>query len=297
MNLFCFLPPQVVRRLKLGVYLCAVFMATTMLGLAQSQSQSSSSDTTNSNGATPTINNPQNHNVSTGNYIPPAPPSGPDVYYNHRWDIYAGAGYTNFLAGPALFQRSNMGGWEAAASYWLGWHWGLMADAREYIGTSGVFPNANGGLPIPPCQPFETTCYNNPTVTGPRIMQYYFMAGPEYRVFRRARASATFHAMFGNAWGIFDAAHLTGLNVQTIGLFATQWTFASAIGSTFDYNYTPRIAFRAQPELLITRYGGTAQQNFGFSVGPIFRLGHLDTSGGATPSGGKHWHLHNPLHK
>ena len=70
MNLFCFLPPQVAcRRLKLGVYLCAVLMATSMLGLAQSQS--SSSDTTNSNGATPTINNPQNHNVSTGNYIPP----------------------------------------------------------------------------------------------------------------------------------------------------------------------------------------------------------------------------------
>ncbi len=298
MNLFRFLPPQAHTRLKLGVYLCAVFMATCMLGQAQTSSQSSSSsDTTDSNGATPTINNPQNHNVSTGNYVPPPPPSGPNVYYNHRWDIYAGAGYTNFLAGPALFQRSNLGGWEAAASYWLGWHWGLMADARQYIGTSGVFPNANGGLPIPPCQPFETTCYNNPTVTGPRIMQYYFMAGPEYRVFRRARASATFHAMFGDAWGIFDSAHLTGLNVQTIGLFATQWTFSGAIGSTFDYNYSPRIAFRIQPELLLTHYGGTAQQNFGFSVGPIFRLGHLDTSGGATPSERKHWHLHNPFHK
>jgi hypothetical protein len=296
MNLFCFLPPQVARRrLKLGVYLCAVFMATSMLGLAQSQS-SSSSDTTNSNGATPTINNPQNHNVSTGNYIPPPPPSGPDVYYNHRWDLYGGAAYTNFLAGPALLQRSNMGGWEAGATYWLGWHWGLLADARQYIGTSGVFPNTDGAGQPPYCPPFSTTCNNNPTITGPRIMQYYFMAGPEYRVFRRAKASGTFHALFGKAWGIFDAANLN-VNPQTIGLFATQWTFSSSIGGTFDYNYSPRIAFRAQPELLITRYGGTAQQNFGFSVGPIFRLGHLDTSGGATPSGSKHWHLHNPFHK
>ena len=296
MNLFCFLPPQVARRrLKLGVYLCAVFIATSMLGLAQSQS-SSSSDTTNSNGATPTINNPQNHNVSTGNYIPPPPPSGPDVYYNHRWDLYGGAAYTNFLAGPALLQRSNMGGWEASATYWLGWHWGLLADARQYIGTSGVFPNTDGAGQPPYCPPFSTTCNNNPTITGPRIMQYYFMAGPEYRVFRRAKASGTFHALFGNAWGIFDAANLN-VNPQTIGLFATQWTFSSSIGGTFDYNYSPRIAFRAQPELLITRYGGTAQQNFGFSVGPIFRLGHLDTSVGTTPSGSKHWHLHNPFHK
>ena len=296
MNLFCFLPPQVARRrLKLGVYLCAVFIATSMLGLAQSQS-SSSSDTTNSNGATPTINNPQNHNVSTGNYIPPPPPSGPDVYYNHRWDLYGGAAYTNFLAGPALLQRSNMGGWEASATYWLGWHWGLLADARQYIGTSGVFPNTDGAGQPPYCPPFSTTCNNNPTITGPRIMQYYFMAGPEYRVFRRAKASGTFHALFGNAWGIFDAANLN-VNPQTIGLFATQWTFSSSIGGTFDYNYSPRIAFRAQPELLITRYGGTAQQNFGFSACPIFRLGHLDTSVGTTPSGSKHWHLHNPFHK
>src|ERR1700722_14720496 len=138
MNLFCFLPPQVARRLKLGVYLCAVFMATTMLGLAQSQPQSSS-DNGASSSTTPGINNPQNHNVSTGNYIPPPPPSGPDVYYNHRWDLYGGFAYTNFLAGPELIQRSNMGGWEANATYWLGWHWGLTADAREYIGTSGVF--------------------------------------------------------------------------------------------------------------------------------------------------------------
>jgi hypothetical protein len=302
MNLFCFLPPQVARRrLKLGVYLCAVFMATSMLGLAQSQSQSqpqsSSSDTTNSNGATPTINNPQNHNVSTGNYIPPSPPSGPNVYYNHRWDLYGGFAYTNFLAGPELIQRSNLGGWEATGTYWLGWHWGLMGDARQYIGTSGVFPNTAGPGQPPYCTPYSTTCYNNRTITGPRIMQFYFMAGPEYRVFRRAKASGTFHATFGNAWGIFDAATLHGLDVRTIGLFPTQWTFSSAIGGTFDYNYTPRIAFRAQPELLITRYSGTAQQNFGFSVGPIFRLGHLDTSGGATPSGSKHWHLHNPFHK
>ena len=105
------LPPQVAcRRLKLGVYLCAVFMATSMLGLAQSQS--SSSDTTNSNGATPTINNPQNHNVSTGNYIPPPPPSGPDVYTTIAFQLYGAATYTNFLAGPQLLQRSNMGGWK-----------------------------------------------------------------------------------------------------------------------------------------------------------------------------------------
>jgi hypothetical protein len=190
-----------------------------------------------------------------------------------------------------------MGGWEAAATYWLGWHWGLEADARQYIGTSGVFPNSAGQGQPPYCTPFSTTCNNNRTITGPRIMQYYFMAGPDYRVFRRAKASGTIHALFGNAWGIFDAATLHGLNVQTIGLFATQWTFSSAIGGTFDYNYSPRIAFRAQPDLLITRYGGTAQQNFGFSVGPIFRLGHLDTSSGAVPTERKHWHLHNPFHR
>ncbi len=65
-------------------------------------------------------------------------------------------------------------------------------------------------------------------------------------------------------------------NVQDLGLFATQWTFAAAVGGTFDYNYSAHIAFRIQPELLDTRYGGTSQQNFGFSVGPLIRLGRVN---------------------
>lgn len=294
MNLFCFLP-QAAARLKVGVFLCAVLMSSSLVGLAQSQSQPPQSQSSSS-GTAPALNNPQAHNVSRGNYIPPPPPSGPEVYYNHRWDIYAGAAYTNFLAGPALIQRSNMGGWEAAATYWLNWHWGIQGNARMYIGTSGVYPNSGGGQYNPTCPPFSSVCLQNPTITGPRIMQYYFMGGPTYRVFRRAKASGTFHALFGNAWGIFDAANLNGVNPQTIGLFATQWTFSSAIGGTFDYNYSPRIAFRAEPDLMITRYGGTAQQNFAFSVGPIFRLGHLDTSPNETATAGKtHRRFHLPF--
>jgi hypothetical protein len=251
MDLFCFLP-RAKSRLMLGAFLCATVLAFAAPAVAQSNGSSNNSGTA----GTPGINNPKTGNVSTGNYIPPPPPSGPDLYYDRPWDVYAGATYTNFLAGPALIQRSNLGGWEAAGSYWRDWHWGLMADSRMYIGTSGVYPNPYG-------------------LTGPRIMQYYFMAGPEYRAFRYSHASATFHALFGQAYGIFDAANLHGVDPTTIGLFATQWTFAGAFGGTFDYNYTPRIAFRIQPEILMTHYGGTAQQNFGFSIGPLFRLGKV----------------------
>lgn len=283
MNLVCF--PQAATRLKLGVS-CAVLIGFSLVGFAQS---------TNTTGSSSAINNPEQHNVSTGNYNPPLPPSGPDVYYNHRWDLYAGAGYTNFLAGPKLQQRSNLGGWEAGATYWLNWHWGISGDARQYIGTSGVFPNTAGGNPPAPCQPYSQSCYRNPTITGPRIMQYYFMAGPSYRMYRHAKASGTIHAMFGNAYGIFDAALPRGLDPQTIGLFATQWTFAGAVGGTFDYNYSPRIAFRVQPELLLTRYGGTAQQNFGFSVGPLIRLGRLDTVPQKDFNPIRKKHFHNPF--
>lgn len=269
MNLGSF--AQAKNRLKLGVLLCVVVTGFSLTGLAQS-------DNGNNGASSSAINNPANNNVSTGNYIPPPPPSGPNVYYNHRWDLYAGMTYTNFLAGPRLIQRSNLGGWEAGADYWLNWHWGLVGDARQYIGTSGVFPNTQGGIPGNPCKPYSQSCYNHPTITGPRIMQYYFMAGPAYRFLRHTKYSMTAHATFGQAYGIFDAALPHGLDPQSIGLFATQWTFAGAVGGTYDYNWTPRIAFRAQPELLLTRYGGTAQQNFGFSAGLLFRMGHLDTA-------------------
>lgn len=291
MNLFCFLPRAAVR-LKLGVCLCAVLMGSSMVGLAQTGNNGGG----NTGNNTP-INNPQAHNVSTGNYIPPPPPSGPEIYYNRRWDLYAGAAYTNFLAGPALIQRSNMGGFDAAGTYWLNWHWGIQGEARMYIGTSGVFPNANGGNRNPVCPPFENSCYGPSTITGPRIMQYYFMMGPQYRFLRKAKFSGTAHTLFGNAYGVFDSAHLQGLNVQTIGLFATQWTFGSAFGGTFDYNYTPRIAFRIQPDMLMTHYGGTMEQNFSFSVGPVFRLGKLNTAPSASNDHGsrhRHW-FHNPF--
>lgn len=256
MDVFCFLRAK--SRLMLGVCFCAVvFALAANVAVAQSSSTDSSSPTD-----VPPINNPKTGSVSSGNYVPPTPPSGPDVYYDRPWEFYAGMTYTNFLAGPALIQRSNLGGWEAQGSYWRNWHWGLMADSRMYIGTSGVFPN---------------TQQNGGHITGPRIMQYYFMAGPEYRVFRRSKFSATVHAIFGQAYGIFDAAHLVDVqNVQDFGLFATQWTFAAAAGGTFDYNYSSHIAFRVQPELLDTHYGGTSQQNFGFSVGPLIRLGRVD---------------------
>ena len=264
MDLVCLLP-RAMSRLMLGAFFCVAVLACVTTSVAQTSSSDNSAATSvpdNSPQTVPPINNPKTGSVSSGNYIPPAPPTGPDVYYDRPWDVYAGFAYTNFLAGPALLQRSNMGGWEAQGSYWRNWHWGLMGDARMYIGTSGVFPN----IAPPPVN----------SITGPRIMQYYFMAGPEYRMFRRSKASMTIHAIAGNAYGIFDAAHLFGLDVQTIGLFATQWTFASAFGGTYDYNYTPRIAFRIQPELLMTHYGGTMQQNFGFSVGPLIRLGKVN---------------------
>ena len=263
MDLFCFLPVRSSRIVRV----CACAFALTFAGLvafaqsatppnSQPDSQTSSSNAS-SPVATPGINNPKTGSVSSGNYIPPVPSTAPEVYYDRPWEVYAGATYTNFLAGPALIQRSNLGGWEAQGSYWRNWHWGLMADARQYIGTSGVFPNPEH-------------------ITGPRITQYYFMAGPEYRLIRRSKGSATIHAIFGEAYGVFDSAQLLGLNVQTIGLFATQWTLSGAFGGTFDYNYTPRIAFRVQPEVLMTHYGGTAQQNFGFSVGPVIRLGRIN---------------------
>jgi len=288
MNLFRFLP-QATNRLKLGVCLCTVLLGTSLVALAQSSGDSTSSSTA-------PINNPKAHNVSNGNYIPPTPPSGPEVYYNRRWDIYAGAAYTNFLAGPALFQRSNLGGFDAAGTYWLNWHWGIQGSARMYIGTSGVYPNTNGGSRNPICPPFDNSCYGPSTITGPRIMQYYFMMGPEYRFLRKAKFSATAHTLFGDAYGVFNSAHLPNLDVQTFGLFATQWTFGSAIGGSFDYNYTPRIALRIQPDLLMTHYGGTMEQNFAFSTGPVIRLGKLDTSSSGASTHKKHHHFPNPFH-
>jgi hypothetical protein len=179
------------------------------------------------------------------------------VRYDYRWELYGGAAYSHFDAGPNLLQGANLGGFDIQAARWFRRHWALAANGRGYYGTTGVIPNNYG-------------------IEGPFVSEHVFTAGPEYRGPSNEHGSILLHAFFGGAYGDFQSA----LNYQgkpvppgNLGLFKNQLTFASAIGGSIDLNRSPRLAFRISPDAVLTDYGSAGiKEQFAISVGLVYRL-------------------------
>ncbi len=188
------------------------------------------------------------------------------VTYNNRYEVYGGAAYAHFDAGPNILQGANLGGFDAQAARFFTRKWAAAGNVRGYFGTSGAVPNA----------------FN---IRGPFVDEIFFLGGPEYRAASNQHASITLHALFGGVHGSFDSAlnDEAGNRVDpsVVGFFNNQTTFGAAIGGSIDLNRSPRLAFRISPDATLTDFstrgqGGIVQQ-FAISVGVVYRLGkHIE---------------------
>jgi hypothetical protein len=181
------------------------------------------------------------------------------VRYDYRWEVYGGAAYAHFNAGPQLVQGANLGGFDVQAARFFTQRWALDANVRGYYGTSGTQPNPYG-------------------IRGPFVSQYMFMAGPEYRGPSNQHITTTLHALFGAARGGFESAlkDQNGDKVppSAVGFFSNQTAFGSALGGTIDLNRSPRLVFRISPDATLTNYGSAGiKAQFAISVGLVYRLG------------------------
>jgi hypothetical protein len=194
-------------------------------------------------------------------YTPPETPvSSPlaNVKYDYRWELYGGLAYSHFQAGPNLVQGANLGGFDIQAAHFFRYHWAVEGNVRGYYGTSGVVPNI-----------YE--------IRGPFVSEYMFLVGPEYRGPSNAHASLTFHALVGGAHGGFSSAlHDQNGNPvppNALGLFNDQFTFGGVFGGAIDLNRSPNLAFRIEPDMTLTNFGGSGPQTqFAISVGVVYRL-------------------------
>lgn len=180
------------------------------------------------------------------------------VHYDYKWEIYGGAAYSHFNAGPDLVQGSNLGGFDVEAARFFRKRWAVAASGRGYYGTSGVLPNPYG-------------------IKGPFVSEYMFLAGPEYRGPSNEHVSMTFHALFGGAYGSFESAlqNQSGAPVPpaALGLFSNQVSFGSAIGGSIDLNRSARWVFRISPDATLTDFGSAGiHEQFALSVGVVYRL-------------------------
>lgn len=174
------------------------------------------------------------------------------VRYDNRWQLYFGAGYRHFNAGPNLFQGAQMGGPDVQITRRLSTHWAATGNARGYWGTSGATPNKYG-------------------IAGPLVSEYLFLAGPEYRGPRNEHAAVNFHALVGGAYGIYDA-DLGKIPPGAVGFYNNGLSVAGAFGGSLDLNRSPRWALRLSPDLMVTRHGNQFQEQFAMSVGVLYRF-------------------------
>jgi hypothetical protein len=173
--------------------------------------------------------------------------------YSHKFEIYAGGGYTRFRPGGAL-QHINESAWNGGVTDYFRPRLGITVDLRGYYGTAFTYPSP----------------YN---IFKPSISEYSFMAGPQYRIVRKEHWAVSGQVLVGAAKGNFNAngAELPG---TYIGLWSSGTNLSFAVGVPVDYNLGPGLAVRLEPGYWLTTFGSTTQvKNLGFNAGLVYRFG------------------------
>ena len=187
--------------------------------------------------------------------------------YDEKYELFGGLSLMNGQAGQNLPKRYVLGGGEVMGTYWLGSHLGIAADYRLEAGTTPVL------------SPY----YN-------RVLVYQNIAagGVEYRGPRNRYAAVDFHALAGFSHGTFDNAvknypggspvsacpqqQATGQQ-GNLGLYCNSNSPWGAAGGSVDFNYSPRLAIRLQPDLIMEHFGTELREFVSVSGGVVYRFG------------------------
>jgi hypothetical protein len=195
--------------------------------------------------------------AGTGTYIVVDPLA--NIHYDNKYDVSVGIAYAHMKAGPNLLQGSNLGGVDLSGSYWFRKHWALEGSGRGYLGTSGAAPN-----------PYS--------INGPFVMEYLFVAGPEWLGPHNKHGALIAHALFGGAYGNFEQ-NLRGQSPAVVGFYNTQIAPAAILGGHIDLNRSAQWVLRITPDAILTRYGinygdkvTQTDINFAISVGVEYRF-------------------------
>jgi hypothetical protein len=184
--------------------------------------------------------------------------------YSHRYDEYTGMGYLRFQPGSKL-QRAHEYAWNVGFTRYFDERLGVTLDGRGYYGTAYTGINYTYGNP-----PVTTT---NP-YTNPAISQYAALAGPTYRFYVLPKFSVSGRVLGGIEHGNFSANTDHSTNTSTaLGLWPDGYVFATAASLPVEYNLTPNIGLRVDPEYYFTGFGSKVQSSRGFTLGIVYRFG------------------------
>ncbi|ADV82107.1 hypothetical protein [Terriglobus saanensis] len=188
--------------------------------------------------------------------------------YTHKWEVAGGGGYLRFRSGEFL-QKNNEVTWATSLTRNFTPEWSVVGDVR------GAYGNAKIGNNI----------FN---IKNPLITEYTFMAGPQYRFYRKEKTAISAHVLAGAAMGNFDGGS-KAIPAYRLGMWDTSTVAAFSVGVNFDYNLYHDLAFRITPTYVGTLFRGapiddntnrlsgstgSVQNNVGVNVGVVYRWGH-----------------------
>ena len=111
--------------------------------------------------------------------------------------------------------------------------------------------------------------------------------GVQYRGPKNRYAAVDYHALAGITYGVFDNAvknYPGGSPVSacdstpspsggSLHLYCNHGAFFSALGGSVDFNYTPRLAIRLQPDLILEHFGTELREFVSVSGGVVYKFG------------------------
>ncbi len=178
--------------------------------------------------------------------------------YDHRYEGYVGMGYLRFTPGATL-QKVNEYDWNGGVTRYFSDRLGATVDGRGYYGTPFIEPQQGN----PPA--------GSVGLDKPTISQYAVLLGPTYRFYLQPKFSVSGRVMGGFTHGNFTGD--TG-GYGTLGvLYPSTSTFAASASMFVEYNLSPALGVRVAPEYYMTGFGSSLQNNLGYTVGLVVRVG------------------------
>ena len=178
--------------------------------------------------------------------------------YGHLYEGYVGAGYLRFTPG-AILQRVNEYDWNGGFTRYFNERLGVTVDGRGYYGTPFIEPQEGN----PPA--------GSVRLDKPAISQYAALIGPTYRFYLQPKYSVSGRVMAGYARGNFTG-DTNGYGTLGV-LYPDASTFAASASIFVEYNLAPNVGIRVAPEYYATGFGSTVQNNLGYTIGLVVRVG------------------------
>ncbi len=171
-------------------------------------------------------------------------------------EVFGGYSYTK--ANPLVqLPKETMNGWvTSAAGYANSW----FGAGMEISGSFGHISPAGTSAP------------------SPSFKEYSYLVGPQFRFLNTEKVRSSFRLLLGGSFGQVNldksttAAQSQALGAAGISGF-NQTKFAALFAVPVDVSVTRLIGIRVEPGMYLTDFSKTKQNNFRFSVGPVFRFG------------------------